>query len=96
MHSLIFDPAQLPSDEASLSHYGTKQALIDFYSNEVTTEFYASSPQIDGYEVFAEWRLFKRALATEVKALKKLTHLPKLQEVKRDYERVYRHFSCDL
>ena len=93
--SSIFDPALLPSDEASLSDYGTEQlqALVDFYGNEVTTEFdgkkYTSSPLIDGDEVFAEWRLFKRALAREVKALvekKKLTNLPTLQEVKRDME----------
>jgi hypothetical protein len=93
--SSIFDPALLPSDEASLSDYGTEQlqALVDFYGNEVTTEFdgkkYTSSPLIDGDEVFAEWRLFKRALAREVKALvekKKLTNLPTLQEVKREME----------
>lgn len=40
--SSIFDPALLPSDEASLSDYGNDhqlQALVDFYANEVTTEF---------------------------------------------------------
>ena len=93
--SSIFDPALLPSDEASLSDHGTEQlqALVDFYGKEATTEFdgkkYTSSPLIDGDEAFAEWRLYTRALAREVQALvekKKLTHLLTLKKVKREME----------
>ena len=38
--SLVFDPALLPTDEASLSWYGNKQVhdLVEFYGNEATIE----------------------------------------------------------
>ena len=93
--SSVFDPALLPSNEASLSEYGNKQVqdLVGFYGSEVTIEFegntYSSSPLIDGDKIYTEWRLFKRALAKEIKALterKKLTKPPTLQEVKMEME----------
>ena len=59
----------------------------------MTIEFegnaYSSSPLIDGDEIYTKWRLFKRALAKETKALterKKLTKPPTLQEVKKEVE----------
>ncbi len=74
--SSVFDPALLPTNEASLSEYGNKQVqdLVGFYGSEVTIEFegntYSSLPLIDGDEIYTEWRLFKRALAKETKALR--------------------------
>ena len=93
--SSIFDPSLLPSDEALLSSYGIDQlkVLVDFYGNAVTTEFegekYTSPSLIDSEEVFAEWRLFKRAFAREIKAVvekRKLANPPTLQEVKEEME----------
>ena len=58
--SSVFDPALLPSNEASLSEYGNKQVqdLVEFYGSEVTIEFegntYSSSPLIDGDEIYTE------------------------------------------
>ena len=93
--SSIFDPSLLPSDEALLSSYGIDQlkVLVDFYGNAVTTEFegekYTSPSLIDSEEVFAEWQLFKRAFAREIKAVvekRKLSNPPTLQEVKEEME----------
>ena len=93
--SSVFNPALLPADEAMLSEYGNEQlqSLVEFYGNEVTTEFdgktYSSSPLIDSEEIFTEWRLFKRTLAKETKGLvkrKMLANPPTLQEVKQEME----------
>ena len=85
----MFDPALLPTDEASLSEYGNKQVqdLVGLYGSKATIEFegntHSSSSLIDGDEIHTEWRLFKRDLAKETKALterKMLTRPPKLQK----------------
>ena len=50
---------------------------------------YTSPPLVDGEELTAEWRVFKRALAKEMKAIikrKKLTKPPTLQDVKAEME----------
>ena len=75
----MFDPALLPTDETTFCEYGKEQiqALVEFYGSEVTTEIhgntYSTSPTctciIDGDEIHTEWKLFKRALARESKAL---------------------------
>ena len=91
----MFDPALLPTNEASLSEYGNTRAqdFVRFYGSEVTIEFegntYSSLPLIDGDEISTERRLFKRVLAKETKALtekKKLTKPPILQGVKKEME----------
>ena len=91
----MFDPALLPTDEATFSEYGVEQlqALVGFYGSQVTTEFegktYSSPSLVDGDEIYTEWKLFKRALARETKAVierKNLTKPPTLQEVKKEME----------
>ena len=73
--SSIFNPASLPAEELALPKYGKKevQALVDFYGKEVTIEFegetYTSPPLVDSEEIFAEWRMFKRAIETEKEAI---------------------------
>ena len=69
--SSIFNPVSFP---AALPEYGNKelQVLVDFYGKEATAEFVGttvtSPPLVDGEEVLAEWRVFKRAFATELKS----------------------------
>ena len=70
--SSIFNPASFPGEKEALTDYGNKefQVLVDFYGKEATAEFgevtVTSPPLMDGEEVFAEWRVFKRAFALEL------------------------------
>ncbi len=91
----VFHPASLPTDETELLEYGKGeiQTLVNFYGKEATMEFdgktYTSPPLVDGKETLAEWRVFKRALAKETKALRtkrKLLKPPTLQDVKAEME----------
>ena len=56
----MFDPALLPTDEASLSEYGNKQVqdLVGLYGSKATIEFegntHSSSSLIDGDEIHTE------------------------------------------
>ena len=49
------------------------QVLVDFYGKEATVdsegETYTSPALVDGEEVFAGWRIFKRAMVKETKAV---------------------------
>ena len=75
--SSVFDPALLPTDEATLSEYGVEQ-LQALVGSQVTTELtYSSPPLIDGDEIYTQWKLFKRALARETKAVIERKNLTK-------------------
>ena len=73
--SSIFNPSLFPTDEMALPDYGNKelQVLLDFYGKEATVDFdgvsHTSPPLVDGEEVLAEWRVFKRALVKEKRQL---------------------------
>ena len=72
--------------------------MVDFYGKEATVEFggttFSSPPLVDGEEVLAEWRLFKRAFSAELKSVteKRLKEKgkgckpPTLQEMKTEME----------
>ena len=72
--SSIFNPSSFPGEKEALSDYCNKKLrdLLDFYGKEATVEFgeitVTSPPLVDGEEVLAEWRLFKRAFALELKS----------------------------
>ena len=83
--------------ENTSPEYGQKelQTLVEFNGKEAAVEFggttymYTSSPLVDGKEIIAEWRVFKRALSKEKKAViekKKLTNPSTLQDVKAEME----------
>ena len=78
--SSVFEPARLPTDEATLSEYGKEQTrpFTEFYGSEATTKFdgktYSSPPMINGDEIHAEWKLFKRALVRETRGKSLQSH----------------------
>ena len=93
--SSVFNPASLPTDETALPGYGNEKlrVLADFFGKEATVEFggttYTSTPLLDAEEILAKWRVFKRALVKENKALmekKELSKPPTMQEVKAEME----------
>lgn len=93
--SSIFNPTLLPTEETALLEYGKKEleVLVDFYGKEATVEFegtiYTSPPLVDGEEVVAEWRLFKRAFSKEKRAFiekNPLSKPPTLQDIKLEME----------
>ena len=84
----IFSPSLLPA-EASLS-YGSEQIkfLAEFYGKEVEIEYawttYTSPPLLDGDELLSEWKIFRRALLVEKKAImerKEESVSPSMQEI---------------
>ena len=58
-----------------LPEYGSDQlqVLVNFYGKEAMVEFagntYTSPPLVNEEDIFAEWRIFKRALAKEKKTM---------------------------
>ena len=91
----IFNPVSVPTEEEALPEYGTEElnALANFYGEEATVEFngtsYTSPPLVNSEEIIAEWRLFKRTLAKEIKLItekQKLSKPPTLQDVKVEME----------
>ena len=73
-----------------LPEYGNDQlkVLVNFYGKEAIVEFggitFTSPPLVNEEEIFAEWRIFKRALAKEKKTMmekKKMIKPPSLQHV---------------
>ena len=112
--SSIFNPASFPGENKALTDYGNNelQVLVDFYGKEGTAEFgevtVTSPPLVDGEEVFAEWRLFKRAFALELKSFMEKKALrekgknckpPTLEELKGEMERfrnIFRNIFRDL
>ena len=96
--SSIFNPVPFPTDEAALPEFGNNElkVLLNFYGKEAQAEFggktYTSPPFVDSEEMLSEWRVFKRAIAKQKKALMKKNQLskpPTLQEIKMEME------SCD-
>ena len=70
----IFSPSLLPA-EASLPSYGSEQIkiLAEFYGKEAEVECalmtYTSPPLLDGDELLSEWKIFRRLLLVEKKAI---------------------------
>ena len=57
-----------------------KEAMVEFCGKT-----YTSPPLVNGEEIFADWRIFKRALAKEKKTMmekKEMSKPPSLQDVK--------------
>ena len=80
----------LPPAEASLPSYGSEQIkiLAEFYGKEAEVEYalttYTSPPLLDGDELLSEWKIFRRALLVEKKAImerKEESVSPSMQEV---------------
>ena len=85
----IFSPSLLPA-EASLPSYGSEQIkiLAKFYGKEAEVEYawttYTSPPLFDGDELLSEWKIFRRALLVEKKAImecKEESVSPSMQEI---------------
>ena len=88
--SSIFNPAQLPTEESTMSSYGVQEIrnLADFYGKEASVDYlgvtYTSAPLVDRDELLSEWKIFRRALCKEkelIVRLKKLSTPPSMQEV---------------
>ena len=84
----IFSPS-LPA-EASLPSYGSKQikVLAEFYGKEAEVEYmwttYTSPPLLDGNELLSEWKIFRRALLVDKRAImerKEEFVSPSMQEI---------------
>ena len=84
----IFSPSLLPA-EASLQSYGSEQIkiLAEFYGKEAEVEYafttYTSPRLLDGDELLSEWKIFRRALLVEKKAImerKEESVSPRMQE----------------
>ena len=85
----IFSPSLLPA-EASLPSYGSEKIkiLAEFYGKEAAVEYalttYTSPPLLDGDELLSEWKIFRRALLVEKKAImerKEESASPSMQEI---------------
>ena len=85
----------LGEEDSMLPKYGNSQlqVLVNFYGKEAMVEFgcktYISPPLVNEEEIFAEWRIFKRALAKEKKTMmekKVMSKPPSLQDVKTGME----------
>ena len=85
----IFSPSLLPA-EASLPSYGSEKIkiLAEFYGKEVEVEYAlttnTSPPLLDGNELLSEWKIFRRALLVEKKAImerKEESVSPSMQEI---------------
>ena len=77
-----------------LPEYGNDQlqVLANLYGKEAMVEFsgktYTSPPLVNEEEIFAEWRIFKRALTKDKTMMekKKMSKPPSLQDVKTEME----------
>ena len=78
-----------------LPEYGNDQlqVLVNFYGKEAIVEFggktHTSPHLVNEEEIFAKWRIIKRALAKEKKTMmekKKMSKPPSLQDVKTEME----------
>ena len=85
----IFSPSLLLT-EASLPSYGSEQIkiLAEFYGKEAEVEYtlttYTSPPLLDGDELLSRWKIFRRALLVEEKAImerKEDLVSPSMQEI---------------
>ena len=83
----IFSPSLLPA-EASLPSYGSEQIkiLAEFYGKEAEVEYvlttYTSPPLLDGDELLSEWKIFRRALLVEKRAImERKESVPSMQEI---------------
>ena len=85
----IFSPSLLPV-EAFLPSYGSEQIkiLAEFYGKEAEVEYawttYTSPPLLDGDELISEWKIFRRALLVEKRAImerKEESVSPSMQEI---------------
>ncbi len=85
----IFSPSLLPA-EAFLPSYGNEQIkiLAEFYGKEAEVEYalttYTPPPLLDGDELLSEWKIFRRALLVEKKAImehKEESVFPSMQEI---------------
>ena len=81
------------------------QVLVNFYGKEAMVEFggktYTSLPLVNEEEIFAEWRIFKRALAKEKKTMteKKIKSKPpsiRCENRDRAFKSMYRGIFSKL
>ena len=66
---------------------------------ELEGKMYSSPPLIDGNEINTEWKLFKRALARETKAVierEKLIDFNDILEVFKDYLCYYNNYYVSV
>ena len=90
----IFNPSLLPTED-SLPSYGNEQITIlaEFYGKEAEVQCagmtYTSPPLLHGDELLSEWKIFRRALLLEKKAImerKKESVSPSLQHILDEME----------
>ena len=86
----IFNPAEVPTDQDSLSSYGLQQIkdLADFYGRQASVDYcgvtYTSPPLLHRDELLSEWKVFRRAMHKEKElfmSLHKVSRPPSLQDI---------------
>ena len=71
----IFNPSLLPTEDSLPSYYGNEQIkiLAELYGKEAEVQCagmtYTSPPLLHGDELLSEWKIFRRALLLEKKAI---------------------------
>ena len=86
----IFNPAEVPTDQDSLSSYGLQQIkdLADFYGRQAYVDYcgvtYTSPPLLHRDELLSEWKVFRRAMHKEKElfmSLHKVSRPPSLHDI---------------